>query len=71
LLWGRSALGGGSLPTGLASYRRYHDELPGGPIRVVLRGDADGLRARSDLCFVDGAGAVVAEIRGLETHRMG
>ncbi len=70
LLWAAKALGGPSLPTGIAFYRAYANGPAIGPIRCVLRGQGAGARATCDIILVDGAGNVFAELRGVDTHQL-
>lgn len=66
VLWSRQALGGASLPTGIASARPYGRPVPG-PVRSVLRGQrSEGKRTLSDVALVDAAGRVYAELLGVE-----
>lgn len=67
LLWTEAALGGRSLPTGVAAIRL--GRLGHGPLRAVLKGrHAKGGKGVSDLVLVDADGATVAEMTGVETH---
>ncbi len=66
VLWSRQALGGASLPTGIASARPYGQPAPG-PVRSVLRGQrSEGRRTLSDVALVDASGRVYAELLGVE-----
>ena len=69
LLWSQRVLGGASLPTSIGEVHTWTDEPPVGNVRAVLRGRETGdKRALSDVQLVDDDGAVVAELRGVETH---
>ena len=72
LLWTQHVLGGASLPTSVGQVHSYTDELPSGPVRCLLRGRKAGkLRTLSDLVFTDESGAVLFELRDVETHLTG
>ena len=66
VVWGHTTLGGQSLPMAVRSLRLGPGDR-GGALRCVLVGEAkDGQRAVSDLVLIDEAGAVVAELAGVE-----
>ncbi len=68
LLWSKKALGGASLPMSLGALHAYTDGPVDGPLQATLRGTvASRERAVSDIVFTDPSGAVVAELRGVET----
>ena len=67
LLFGKRVLGGASLPMSVDAVRTFRDGPPNGPLRAVLRGEAKGRdRTVSDIVFIDQAGHVVHEIRGVQ-----
>ena len=69
LLWTEHVLGGASLPTALGALSLYGEGLARGNLQCLLYSDAvDGERAVSDVLFVTDDGAVVARLRGVETH---
>jgi hypothetical protein len=71
LLWTDHVLGGRSLPTSVAAYRAYGDAVPTGPVRCTLRGR---IKTKSccacDITFTTDDGSVIAELLGVETHRL-
>ena len=69
LLWTEHVLEGASLPTAVAGLSVYGDGLGRARIHGVLyRDTVDKERAVSDVLFVTDDGAVVAKLRGVETH---
>ena len=71
LLWLDHVLGGRSLPTSVAAYRPHMNAVPSGPVRCTLRGHVkDGSHTACDLVFTTDEGALVAELIGVETHRL-
>lgn len=70
VLWSRSAVGGASLPTGIAAMRPYGVPAPG-PVRSVLTGHKrEGKRTVSDVALVDAKGRVYADFLGVELHAL-
>ncbi|MFN7145554.1 MAG: polyketide synthase dehydratase domain-containing protein, partial [Myxococcota bacterium] len=70
LLWNRLHTDAASLPTGIGAWLSYGAPASG-PVRCVLTGrKTSGRNVVSDLAFVDAAGAVFAELRGVETHAL-
>jgi hypothetical protein len=68
LLWSQRALGGPSLPMAVGAMHAYTDAPAPGPLNATLKGAVKGRdRAISDIVFTDTEGAVVAELRGVET----
>jgi NAD(P)-dependent dehydrogenase (short-subunit alcohol dehydrogenase family) len=67
LLWARKALGGATLPMAVGDYRRHRAGLVAGPVRCLLHA-RQRLEARAvcDVSFVDAAGLLFAELRGVE-----
>ena len=71
LLWTDHVLGGRSLPTSVKAYHRYGNPITGGPVRCTLRGRVTGeSRAACDLASTTESGELVAELLGVETHRL-
>ncbi|MEQ1504224.1 MAG: polyketide synthase dehydratase domain-containing protein, partial [Myxococcota bacterium] len=67
LLWSERMLGGPSLPMGVSSVRTFRTGPPSGPVRAVLTGERRGRdKTVSDIVFVDAAGQVTTELRGVE-----
>jgi NAD(P)-dependent dehydrogenase (short-subunit alcohol dehydrogenase family) len=70
VLWSKHMLGGAALPTGIESLHTWTDAPGAGRVRAVLKGREQGRnRTLSDLFLIDEAGALVAALRGVETHR--
>jgi len=68
-IWGFEILGRPTLPTSLGEFIRFQDGLAQSPVSCVLTGEKMGKTGtRTNLWFVDAAGAVIAEIHGLEMH---
>ena len=66
LLWARNQLGGAALPMGIQELRVY-EPLADGPVRCVARCAGRGAqRGTADVVFLDTAGRLVAELRGVE-----
>ena len=71
LLWTSHLLAKHNLPTGVAQYIPYRNDVTRpGRVRCILRGNAtpDRLQTKSDLVFVAEDGALLAELRGVEMH---
>ena len=70
LLWNRIHTDAAALPTAIGAWLSYGAPAAG-PVRCVLTGrKISGRAVASDLAFVDGAGTVFAELRGVETHAL-
>jgi hypothetical protein len=70
LLWNRIHTDAAALPTAIGAWLSYGAPAAG-PVRCVLTGrKISGRAVASDLTFVDGAGTVFAELRGVETHAL-
>ncbi|MGC4120675.1 MAG: SDR family NAD(P)-dependent oxidoreductase [Myxococcales bacterium] len=70
LLWSGHVMGGRSLPTSIGEVRTYQPGTADGPLRCTLRGHLVGdSHATSDIALVDQDGALVCEMRGVETIR--
>jgi acyl transferase domain-containing protein/acyl carrier protein len=68
LLWTRRVLGKASLPMGVGEVRTYAPGSGHGPLRALLRGQRSGpSRTVTDITFTDATGAVVHELRGVES----
>jgi acyl transferase domain-containing protein/acyl carrier protein len=68
LLWTRNVLDGASLPMALGELRMYREGIANGPVLCVLYArQVHDARAVCDIAFVDGTGAVIAEMLGVET----
>ena len=71
LLWSKQVLGCASLPTAIGAVRVYSDGPAVGPIRCVLLGrERQKERAISDVYFMGADGALLAELKGVETHAL-
>ena len=71
LVWFDHALGGASLPTGLERLRVFAPGPVSGPTRCLLRGRTQGRDAvRYDAWLIDAAGRPLAELRGVQHHRV-
>ncbi|MEC9072045.1 MAG: KR domain-containing protein, partial [Myxococcota bacterium] len=71
LLWTDHVLGGRSLPTSVKAYNAYQDAVPTGPVRCTLRGRIKGKSCTAcDITFTTDDGSLVAELLGVETHRL-
>ncbi len=67
IVWTRIHLGAGSLPVSLADYRQYRRAFGNEPVRVMVQiSTQTELIARADVTFLDDAGEIIAQIRGLE-----
>ena len=67
LLWAGEELGGASLPMGFDELRLSSGGLPRGPLRCVATcRPAGSSRGVADVVFLDGNGARVASLRGVE-----
>jgi acyl carrier protein/NADP-dependent 3-hydroxy acid dehydrogenase YdfG len=68
-LWGIHMLGRPSLPTALGEYRAYRSGPASGPVRCEVRARvAAKHRTLTDIRFLDDAGELLAELRGVEMH---
>jgi hypothetical protein len=68
-LWGIHMLGRPSLPTSLGEYRAYMPGPARGPVRCEVRARvAAKHRTLTDIRFLDDAGELLAELRGVEMH---
>jgi hypothetical protein len=68
LLYTRRALGGASLPMSVAAVRLFQRGPAEGPVRAVLTGERRGHdKTVADIVFVDGAGRILTELRGVES----
>ncbi|MDB5099240.1 MAG: polyketide synthase, partial [Cyanobacteria bacterium RYN_339] len=68
-LWGIHMLGRPSLPTSLGEYRAYFPGPARGPVRCEVRARvAAKHRTLTDIRFLDDAGELLAELRGVEMH---
>jgi acyl transferase domain-containing protein len=67
-LWTRQVLGGICLPMALAEFCIYQRGLVSGPVRCVVHArKVFDARAMCDVSFMNAAGSMVAEMRGVET----
>jgi hypothetical protein len=67
-LWTRQVLGGICLPMALGELRLYRLGLATGPVRCVVHArKVFDVRAVCDVSFIDPAGSLIAEMRGVET----
>ncbi|HZI58486.1 MAG TPA: SDR family oxidoreductase, partial [Verrucomicrobiae bacterium] len=67
-LWTRQVLGGICLPMALGELRLYRLGLAAGPVRCVVHArKVFDVRAVCDVSFIDPAGSLIAEMRGVET----
>ncbi|MES2643267.1 MAG: SDR family NAD(P)-dependent oxidoreductase [Myxococcota bacterium] len=70
LLWNRIHTDAAALPTGIGAWLSYGAPAAG-VVRCVLTGrKTNGRSVSSDIAFVDSAGTVFAELRGVETHAL-
>ena len=68
LLWSQKVLGGASLPMAVGSLNSYASAPKKGQLQATLSGQKTSRdRAVSNIVFTDEDGAVVAELRGVET----
>jgi hypothetical protein len=71
LLWSKHVLGGKSLPTRVGQLKLYGSGPSTGPIQAVLQGrEVSGSKTVSDIVFTSESGEVVAELEGVETHKL-
>jgi hypothetical protein len=72
LLWTEQVLQGASLPTAVEALSLYGEGLAGGRARgmrcILHRDKVERERAVCDVLFVTDDGAIVAKLRGVETH---
>ncbi|MDP2307070.1 MAG: SDR family oxidoreductase, partial [Pseudomonadota bacterium] len=70
LLWNRIHTDAAALPTSIGAWLSY-GAASTGSVRCVLTGrKTNGRSVSSDIAFVDSAGTVFAELRGVETHAL-
>ncbi len=71
LLWARHAARGSFLPTGVGAVILHTPGALEGELRAILLADPPtASRVTADVFFVDASGRVVAEMRGVEAHRL-
>ena len=68
VLWGKSALGGATLPMAIAEVGLTRNGPVQGPVRCVVVGRAaKNSNATSDVFVVDAEGSVLVQLSGVET----
>ncbi|MFK7917913.1 MAG: beta-ketoacyl synthase N-terminal-like domain-containing protein [Ilumatobacter sp.] len=70
LLWAGRQLGGGSLPTAIASVRPFAAPGPGLHTAVLVGGRTTANMATCDIAIRSAAGTVVALLEGIDTHKL-
>jgi len=70
LLWTEEVLGSRSLPTGIGHVRWYQPPTGGNLFATLTAREATTNRVLCDVALSDAGGDLVAEISGIETHRL-
>jgi hypothetical protein len=71
LLWTQHRLGGPSLPTAVGEFHYFGAAPPTGTVHAALKGRVVSRdKVVSDVVFTGADGELLAELRGVETHRL-